>query len=324
MHAALRPRVFRKLIDILPVVYTSHLFPCPNGNHYWWEERQACDRQPSLGCLTVGYRSKGCGHLGNGQPYGLPGFVRGMAMDRHLRESIRRCHRVISPSAWLGDYLTQNGVAKGRMEIIHPPLAPSSFVVATERVNPPRVTYVGRLVETKGVDQLLFSSALLDVPHTISIVGDGPARKSLARLAESLGIAHRVRFHGRMSASQVEAERLASAVTVVPSVSPEVFGMVGPESLSNGVPVVASLIGGIPEWLALGGGLAIGVPPANPGGLAEALIKMLRNPPTLAERTRVAARVRNVLGSDGHARRLVACYGSAAGECARSGRMSLR
>lgn len=113
--------------------------------------------------------------------------------------------------------------------------------------------FVGRLVEKKGLPVLL--RALSQVPNAqLNVLGDGPERVRSEQLAGSLGIADRVNFFGD-SPSSVVAENLRHCTAlVVPSVvapSGDKDGMpvVVAEAVAAGVPVIASAIGGIPEYL---------------------------------------------------------------------------
>src|SRR6185295_4672597 len=105
----------------------------------------------------------------------------------------------------------------------------------------PTVLFVGRLVAYKGLDVLL--RAMVDVPGSLALVGDGPLRESLQKLAQELGVADRVTFLGRVS----DADRLAwfgrADVVVLPSVSrQEAFGMVQVEAMLTGRPVVSTSV----------------------------------------------------------------------------------
>jgi glycosyltransferase involved in cell wall biosynthesis len=65
----------------------------------------------------------------------------------------------------------------------------------------------------------------------------------------------------------------------MPSLWPEPFGLIGPEAGLSGVPSAAFAVGGIPEWLRDGvnGHLAPADPPSA-AGLAEAIVRCLREP----------------------------------------------
>ncbi len=146
----------------------------------------------------------------------------------------------------------------------------------------PVVGFVGRLVDQKGVEFLVRAAPLVlaVLPTTrFVIVGDGPERERLERLAEELHVAAAVEFAGY---DPEPAKRMRSmTVLAVPSVY-EPLGMVALEAMAIGVPVVGSAVGGIPEAVeAERTGLL--VPPGDPAELAKALLRILESPALAAE-----------------------------------------
>jgi glycosyltransferase involved in cell wall biosynthesis len=80
-------------------------------------------------------------------------------------------------------------------------------------------------------------------------------------------------------------------VTVLPSLnSTESFGLVQIESMLNGVPVVASNLPGVRQPVLMTGMGEI-APVGNPTGLAEAILKVLRDPPSYHRPASVIAQV---------------------------------
>jgi glycosyltransferase involved in cell wall biosynthesis len=108
----------------------------------------------------------------------------------------------------------------------------------------PPLLFGGRLIPEKRVDLLLQAVALMPEAATggdsilLGICGDGPDRPRLMALAESLGIANRVTFFGRLP-ENVDMWRLLATtrVAVQPSVR-EGFGLFPLEAISLGRPVV--------------------------------------------------------------------------------------
>jgi glycosyltransferase involved in cell wall biosynthesis len=64
-----------------------------------------------------------------------------------------------------------------------------------------------------------------------------------------------------------------TSALLLPSRWPEPFGIVGLEAFAHGRPVIASQVGGIPEWLDANAGAL--VPPADPAALAAAIAAVL-------------------------------------------------
>jgi len=109
---------------------------------------------------------------------------------------------------------------------------------ATEALPANTVAAMGRFVGEKRFDLLLraFARVAEQRECTLLLVGDGPLRPELERLAAQLGIAERVRMPGNLS----EPWRLLkSAKVFVVSSEAESFGMVILEAMACGVPVVS-------------------------------------------------------------------------------------
>lgn len=117
---------------------------------------------------------------------------------------------------------------------------------------PPRMIFQGRLVTTKGLPVLLEAASLLRDEgrrFEILVIGDGPERSAMQELAEKLKLSSHVQFAGKIAAPGLDAAFSKVSVVVVPSLGGEVFGMVVAESMSRGLPVVASNLGSFAELL---------------------------------------------------------------------------
>jgi glycosyltransferase involved in cell wall biosynthesis len=110
---------------------------------------------------------------------------------------------------------------------------------------PQIVLTVGRIERYKNVDLIIRAFSGVRTEASLVVVGDGPDRPRLERLAADVG---RVRFTGRVSDSELEV--LLSAADVVTSASDhEAFGLVVADGLTAGARVVAS---GIPAHREIG------------------------------------------------------------------------
>ncbi len=102
------------------------------------------------------------------------------------------------------------------------------------------IIFAGRLIKEKNVDVLLRAVSLLkaDFPGIRGcIVGDGPEKEALVRIADELGVRGHVDFAGFQEYEALIAKIKASKALVLPS-SREGFGMVVIEAFACGVPVV--------------------------------------------------------------------------------------
>ncbi len=159
----------------------------------------------------------------------------------------------------------------------------------------PLVVFVGRLIDWKGVDDLLAAAAIaaLDRPElSVVIAGSGPLREELERRTAELGLTERVHFTGWLSREEVTALQAAADVISVPSRtaadgSREAQGLSVVEAMALGRPVVASRVGGIPDAITdAENGLL--VPEQDPRALAKAIVRVAEDP-ELADRLGDAA-----------------------------------
>ena len=155
-----------------------------------------------------------------------------------------------------------------------------------------RVIAVGRLAQHKGYDYLLRAAHVLyarGVDCTIELVGDGPERGALARLAAELGIAERVRFRGWLPFTEARTAMAEATVLVHPSDGlGDGLPNVVREAMALGTPVIASDVAGLPD--ALGDGCGVLVPPRDVAALATAIDGLLRDS---ARRAEIATRARH-------------------------------
>ena len=109
----------------------------------------------------------------------------------------------------------------------------------------------GRLSLQKGFDLLIKAFAHIAGSHDhldLIIAGTGEEQANLINLIEAFNLAHRVHLFGR--ATPIEVVRLLNGcrLAVVPS-RWEPFGIVALETLAAGKPLVATEVGGIPEFV---------------------------------------------------------------------------
>lgn len=189
--------------------------------------------------------------------------------------------RVIVQSHEEERLLRENGFPLPPVVIIPPGYAPLAAASATEArfsarmgIEGPFALFVGRLASNKGLDVLLAAFAQFrqrEPSAKLVIVGeDGGMRPSLETQVRSLGLEPSVRFTGYLSDEGLMAAGLREArVLVLPS-EYEAFGLVLLEALAQGTPVIATRVGGIPEFIEDGKAGRL-VPPGNVGAVVNAL-----------------------------------------------------
>ena len=173
-------------------------------------------------------------------------------MRRWMRWASKRSAAVITVSQALKDRLCGLGISADRVHALpngvdlqrfHPDRARN--LRSDYQLSGPLMVSVGHLIEGKGHHFAI--EALTRLPTaSLLIVGEGPERNNLERLAEELGVAARVRFLGLVSHDELAGIYGGCDVTVLAS-SNEGMPNVVLESLACGTRVVATDVGGVRE-----------------------------------------------------------------------------
>lgn len=146
------------------------------------------------------------------------------------------------------------------------------------------ILFVGRLVERKGVRYLIeaFSKVLPNVNTArLRIIGDGPLKRSLISLTQTLGLEGKITFSGFVSENVLFEAYKKAGVFVLPAIvdskgDTEGLGVVLIEAINYGVPVIASNVGGIPDIIK-DNETGILVPEKDSDALSKAIINILKN-----------------------------------------------
>jgi glycosyltransferase involved in cell wall biosynthesis len=144
-----------------------------------------------------------------------------------------------------------------------------------------RLLYVGGCTPRKGLEYLIAAiGRLSDLRLHLDIVGrcdpQSPYVQKLQGLMRELGLEERITFTGRVSDEERAALYREADAFVFPSLD-EGYGIVLVEAMGYGLPIVASLVGAIPE-LVMDHQTGLLVPPADPEALASAIARLASSP----------------------------------------------
>jgi len=135
-----------------------------------------------------------------------------------------------------------------------------------------RIVTVAHLVARKRHETVLRAIALMpsDRRPEYLVIGDGPCRSGLERLAVELGVADRVRFLGQLPNRDAVARAAGCDLFVMPGVE-EPFGVAFVEAMAAGLPAIGARGEGGPEDIAAAGGGMVLVAPGDAAGLASVI-----------------------------------------------------
>ncbi len=138
---------------------------------------------------------------------------------------------------------------------------------------PLEITFLGNVVERKGLDTLVDGLAGLDADWRLAVVGDTDVEPGyvdrVRTAAADAGIAGRIRFAGRLDDEAVAARLSDTHVLAVPS-RYEPFGMVYLEAMGFGCVPLATTAGGAGEFVRDGESGFL-LPPESPDAVADRL-----------------------------------------------------
>lgn len=228
--------------------------------------------------------------------HGYTATDRKMVLYNQLnRWSLPSAHRVVTVCQAFAEQLASEGVSPGKISVLHNSInangasnEDADLRTFKERLGIERgervVLAVGRFSREKAHADLINAlGALHSVNSSLNfrlvIVGDGPERRRIERAAETQGIASRVIFVGHVGNVR-PFYGLADAL-VLPSHS-EGSPNVLLEAMAEGLPVVATAVGGVPE-IVENEKSALLVAPRDTDAMASAIGRVLTDA-TLAHR----------------------------------------
>jgi glycosyltransferase involved in cell wall biosynthesis len=132
-----------------------------------------------------------------------------------------------------------------------------------------------RLVKKNAVDDVIRALAFLPADVKFAILGIGPDELLLKELAKEAGVADRVIFLGHVGHEDIPFYLQAADIFIRPSLS-EGLGSSFLEAMAAGIPVIATPVGGITDFLF--------DPEKDPAREPTGLFCQARNPASIAEK----------------------------------------
>lgn len=181
------------------------------------------------------------------------------------------------------------GIAEERIKLIpHGVEVYPDFVRPSRQPGPPRIVFLGRLEKRKGTLELLqaFPQVLEQHPGTeLTLIGSdrahcpalpgGSPRTHQQWIADELPppVKQQVHLTGRLPPAEVDRHLQTADVFIAPS-RYESFGLIYPEAMRWGIPVIGCNVGGVPEIIQ-DGVTGLLIPPESPEAIASVLNSLL-------------------------------------------------
>lgn len=213
------------------------------------------------------------------------------------RFSIIKAGRVLANSRFTAELVEKAGADPARIEVVHAACDVDRFrpLVANGELRrdllgssdrAPVILSVGGLMERKGHDMVIAAlpELVTRFPKLVYlIVGDGPCRSNLQKLAVKTGVGASVVFAGKVPDDRLPYAYSVCDVFVMPSRHRQEFGdveglgLVYLEANACAKPVVGGRSGGVPDAV-IDGVTGFLVDPSSPEDIASAIGRLLSSP----------------------------------------------
>ena len=200
------------------------------------------------------------------------------------------CDAVTSPTRSLAEGLRTNGLKKEPLivpnpvetEFFAPAVSPTVKAELKARfgIGGAALVYMGRLSYEKSIDLVIkaLATVVQSKPDTaLLVIGDGPERDGLERLAATLGVADRVIFTGYLLGAPLVEALQAGDIFVLGSKS-ENMPLAVLEAMAAGLPIVSVASLGMRE-IVRNGENGFLLAPDNPDQMARCLIQLIDDTP---------------------------------------------
>jgi len=276
LHSIYNADAVEHLLNRKPVVLTSHDFRylCPSSNFFHRQTSTVCERSCGVGCFAVTLAKK-C--MTPRPKFSWKYYRRIIRVRRRFADF----QHLIAPGKDSADRFIRDGFPSKNVTIL-------PYFCRIQPLIEPRPTpeehlilYLGRMSENKGWEY--FIEALGKLPESVQglIIGNIRSEEHLRQKALENRCQDRLSWKTWATQEEISEQLQSTSVLIFPSLWPETLGIVGLEAMAHGVPVVASDIGGVSEWL-LEGETGFRVQPKDSDAIAQRVSTILTEPKTAA------------------------------------------
>ncbi len=223
--------------------FHDHKLFCLREHKYTTIKKHTCTKKLGLGCYgCLGFINK------DESPVGFS--INTLGKMEKLQNVNRKLNHFIVASEYMKEHLSLHEFDEQRITI-NPLYAANKFEYSssTNFTQNKTLLFVGQLINGKGLDALLKAMNKIPEEYNLIVVGSGKQEEYFKHYAKELKIQNRVKFVGQASHEELEEYYKKAYCLVVPSRAPETFNLVGIEAQKVGLPVIATDVGGISQWL---------------------------------------------------------------------------
>jgi teichuronic acid biosynthesis glycosyltransferase TuaC len=203
--------------------------------------------------------------------------------EQAVSRALAQARLVLANSAGIAELSREHGALEAR--VVHLGTDMPTAARPPARGTAPTLVTVAHLVARKRHADVLRALAVLTPRYPTlryAIVGDGPERMALERLAARLDVADRVDFHGQLAPAEAIERARACTLFAMPSTE-EAFGVAYVEAMAGGVPAIGCRGEPGPEEIAAAGDGMVLVPPGDIERLTQRIDELLSDPQRLRE-----------------------------------------
>jgi len=170
------------------------------------------------------------------------------ALSAHQPAVLRAVDRFVTPSAAAAAQVVERGLPADRVEALGHYLPAEAFAAGSRADRGEYVLVASRLSQEKGIGDAIAAADAAGAP--LRIVGDGPDAGRLREQAAAARVP--VELLGRVEPARVRELLAGAAAVLMPSRYHEFSPYSALEAMAQGVPVVATAMGGLPDLLGPG------------------------------------------------------------------------